>query len=163
MGVTSSCAPIRRRRPPLGRARHPLCWLRSASPLDPGDRRALEALPPADLWRLERKRDVDLDAIYGKGKVELRGRMQALLILKWTFGGRGFAVRHVTRPAAMADLPLFQKDLGVFDSGPSVSRMDAVDDLSQYAAVLERVQVVEVTGGVDFSALVDVVGELLGK
>jgi hypothetical protein len=29
--------------------------------------------------------------------------------------------------------------------------------------VLEGVQVVEVTGGVDFSALVDVVGELLGK
>jgi HprK-related kinase B len=131
--------------------------------LEPGDRRVLEALSPAELWRLERKRDVNLDAIYGKGTVELRGRMQALLILKWTFGGRGFAVRQITLPAAMADLPLFQKDLGVFDSGRSVPRLDAVDHLSQYAAVFERVQVVELTGGVDFSALVDVVRDLLGK
>jgi hypothetical protein len=45
--------------------------------LEPGDRRVLEALSPAELWRLERKRDVDLDTIYGKGTVELRGRMQA--------------------------------------------------------------------------------------
>jgi len=131
--------------------------------LEPGDRRALEALSPTELWRLERKRDVDLDAIYGKATVELRGRMQALLILKWTFGGRGLAVRHVTPPAAMADLPLFQKDLGVFDSGGSLRRLDALDHVSPYAAVLERIQVVEVTGGVDFSALVEVVGELLAK
>ena len=63
----------------------------------------------------------------------------------------------------MANLPLFQKDLGVFDSDRPVRRLDAVGHLSQYAAVLERVHVVEVTGGVEFSALVDVVGELLGK
>ena len=89
--------------------------------------------------------------------------MQALLILKWAFDGRGFAVRQITLPASMADLPLFQKDLGVFGSGRSVCRLDAVDHLSQYAAVLDRVQLVEVSGGVDFSALADVVGELLGK
>src|SRR4029079_4955427 len=35
--------------------------------LKPEERAELEAMDPAALWALERKRDVDLDAIYGPG------------------------------------------------------------------------------------------------
>ena len=63
----------------------------------------------------------------------------------------------------MANLPLFQKDLGVFDLDRPLWRTASLVDLHRYAAALDRVQVLEVTGAVDFSALVDLVGELLAK
>jgi HprK-related kinase B len=136
---------------------------RLAGLLKPQDAEELGALSPEALWQLERKSDVDVDAIYGAGTFELTGQMEALLLLKWRPGQAGVATRRLEPPEAMANLPLFQKDLGVFDAGRRTGRLDAVAELARYAAVLERVTTVEVTGGVDFSALVDLVGELLAK
>jgi hypothetical protein len=106
---------------------------------------------------------VDLDSIYGRGTVELRAALHALLLLKWRPEDRGLETRRLAPTEAMAHLPLFQKDLGVFDLDRPVRRRDTVEHLARYAAVLDRLEIVEVTGGVDFSALVDVVGDLLAK
>ena len=76
---------------------------------------------------------------------------------------RRLDIRRLSPAEAMANLPLFQKDLGVFDLDRPVRRTVSVADRARYAAIVDRVQVLEVTGGVDFSALVDVVGEVLAK
>jgi HprK-related kinase B len=125
--------------------------------------RELAAMELSALWALERKRDVDLDAIYGKGTVELSARLRALVLVKWQLGGQGFAVRRLGTTEAVVNVPLFYKDLGVFDMDRPVQAERAVERLGDYAELLDRLTVVEVSGRPDFEALVDVVGELLAK
>jgi hypothetical protein len=75
----------------------------------------------------------------------------------------GFAARRLDTTEAVVNLPLFYKDLGAFDVARPVEAERAVARLSEYAEVLERLAVVEVSGRPDFEALVDVVGDLLAK
>ena len=136
---------------------HPrLCALLAAA-----DRAALAALPAGELWELERKSDVDLDGIYGDGTVELRGQMAALVLLRWQRGGQGLRVRPLAIEEALDALPLVYKNLGAFDldRAPGSPMSDAERD--RYAKLYSRVALVEVTGGIDFAALVGVVKSLL--
>jgi HprK-related kinase B len=128
--------------------------------LEPEEREALAALPRETLWALERKRDVDLDAIYGVGTVELRGTMSALVLLRWRLGGDAFGAREIAVEEALDQLPVFRKDLGAFDlDRPPETPPDG--ERARYAAVLERTRIVEVTGRPDFMALVGLVRDLL--
>jgi len=63
----------------------------------------------------------------------------------------------------MANLALFYKDLGVFDLDRPPMAPRTIQDLARYAAILEQVDILEISRGVDFSALVDLVGEELAK
>jgi HprK-related kinase B len=129
--------------------------------LEPADRAALGALPARDLWELERKSDVDLDRIYGPGTVDLRGRMEALVLLKWRRDGLELDVRRLSVDEALAALPLVYKNLGAFDldRAPGATMTDA--EREAFRALFGRVAVVEVTGGVDFGGLVGIVDKLL--
>ena len=129
--------------------------------LEPADRAALAALPARELWELERKSDVDLDSIYGPGTVDLRGRMEALVLLKWRRDGRGLDVRPLSVAEALAALPLVYKNLGAFDLDrvPGTPVTDA--EREAFRELFGRVAVVEVTGGVDFGGLVGVIDKLL--
>jgi HprK-related kinase B len=129
--------------------------------LDPADRAALGALPVPELWDLERKSDVDLDRIYGDGTVELRGRMDALIFLRWRRDGHGLHVRGLSIDEALAALPLVYKNLGAFDLDriPGAGVTEAEREC--YRELFGRITVAEVTGRVDFSALVPIVDDLL--
>jgi len=118
-------------------------------------------LPARELWELERKSDVDLDSIYGDGAVELKGQMVALVLLKWRRDGHGLDVRRLSVEEALAALPLVYKNLGAFDldRAPGSGITDAERD--RYAQIYGRVTLVEVTGGIDFTKLVQVVDRLL--
>jgi HprK-related kinase B len=126
------------------------------------ERAALSALSEDKLWELERKSDVDLEAVYGKGTVDLRGRMELLVLLKWRRDGQGLSVRRVALEEALADLPYFYRNLGAFDPDRPADSPITSSERARYAELLARVRVVEVSGRVDFSALVGLVGELLG-
>ena len=129
--------------------------------LEPADRAALTALPARELWELERKSDVDLDGIYGRGTVELAGKMEALVLLRWRRNGRGLDVRRLSVDEALAALPLVYKNLGAFDldRAPGAAMTEA--EWGAYRELFGRVSVVEVTGGVDFGGLVGIVEKLL--
>lgn len=131
--------------------------------LDPADRAALLALAAGDLWNLERKSDVDLDSVYGDGTVELRGRMEALVLLRWRRDGQGLDVRRLSVDEALAALPLVEKNLGAFDldRSPGTGITDA--ERASYRELFGRVTVVEITGRVDFTGLVAVVDDLLSR
>jgi HprK-related kinase B len=130
--------------------------------LEPAAQRRLRALPPRALWALEDKRDVDLDAIYGDGTVELVGTLRALVLLGWAPDGQGFRVRRLDTDAALASLPVVRKDLGAFDLVRDTRRR-AVRELLRYVLLLRRVDVLRVEGAVDMKALIDVVGERLSR
>jgi HprK-related kinase B len=129
--------------------------------LEPADRSALAALPPAELWELERKSDVDLDSIYGTGTVELRGCMDTLVLLRWRRDGRGLDVRRLSVDEALAALPLVEKNLGAFDLDRAPGTAMTPAEYQAYRELFGRVTVVEVTGGVAFDGLVGVVDRLL--
>jgi HprK-related kinase B len=134
---------------------------RLSSLLEPADRAALTALPAIELWELERKSDVDLDRIYGAGTVGLRGRMEALVLLRWRRAGQGLDVRRLSVDEALAALPLVEKNLGAFDLDRVPGAAMTASELAGYRELFGRVAVVEVTGGVDFAGLVGVVDKLL--
>jgi HprK-related kinase B len=129
--------------------------------LEPADRAALGSLPPAELWKLERKCDVDLEAIYGEGTVTLAAGLAALIVLTWRPAGTGLTVRRLDRSEALACLPLVRKDLGVFDLDRR-RREDAVREVLAYSALFARIVVLEVSGRVDFGALAPTIADLLG-
>jgi HprK-related kinase B len=130
--------------------------------LEPDDRTALARLPSADLWKLERKCDVDLESIYGTGTFTLGATLIGLVILTWRPTGSGLTLRRLDRGDALACLPLIRKDLGVFDLDRR-RREDAVREVSAYSALFERLTVVEVDGRVDFAALASIVDDLLAE
>ena len=136
---------------------------RLSSLLDPADRAALTALAPGELWDLERKSDVDLDSVYGDGTVDLKGRMEALVLLKWRRDGQGLSVRRLSVDEALSALPLVYKNLGAFDldRSPGTGIEDA--ERACYRELFGRVTVLEVTGRVDFTGLVPVVDDLLSR
>lgn len=129
--------------------------------LEPADRAALSVLPARELWELERKSDVDLDGIYGPGTVELKGQMEALVLLRWRRDGCGLDVRRLSVDEALAALPLIYKNLGAFDLDrvPGAAMTPAERD--DYRELFGRVSVVEVSGGVDFGGLIGIVDKLL--
>lgn len=136
---------------------------RLVSLLKPEERQALSALPARELWQLERKRDVDLDALYAPGTVCLQARLELLVLLTWTLDGAGFRVHRLDAEAAVARWPIYHKDLGVFDLDRAHSGTPTADDLAAYRELVAQAMVVEVSGRPDFAALVDVVRDLLGR
>lgn len=128
--------------------------------LDPDDRAALLALPAADLWKLERKRDVDLEGIYGARTFTLSADLHALVVLTWRPDGAGLAVRKLDRSEALACLPLIRKDLGAFDPDRR-GRAAAVREVLAYSRLFDGLTVVEVSGRVDVPALLPIVEDLL--
>jgi HprK-related kinase B len=131
--------------------------------LSPEERTALAAMPPDELWHLERKSDVDLDAVYGPGTVDLSARMRALVLLRWHRRGGDVRVRPLEVSEALAHLPLFYKDLGAFDLDVEPGAPAAEDVERRYRALLTRVTRVDVTGSPDFGRLVKLVSDLVGR
>jgi HprK-related kinase B len=127
------------------------------------DRATLTALPSHELWELERKSDVDLDKIYGDGTVELRGRVAALLFLRWRRDGRGLGVRRLRVEEALDALPLVYKNLGAFDLDRVPGAPMAEAERECYRELFGRVALMEITGRVDFGSLVGVVDKVLDE
>jgi HprK-related kinase B len=138
----------------------PGCGLRHAL-LAPDERAALEAMDAAALWGLERKRDVDLDAIYGPGTVALDAAMCALVLLRWRRDDQGLRVERLAPAAALQRLDVFRKDLGAFDLDRTSRTMVTAAELEGYRALVSSVPVLEVAGRVDFRALVGAVAAIL--
>ena len=129
--------------------------------LAPAERAELEAMDAATRWELERKRDVDLDAIYGKGTVVLEAAMRALVLLRWRRDGAGLHIERLAPPAALQRLEIYRKDLGAFDLDRTAGAPATEAELEGYRALVAAVPVLEVSGRVDFRALVGAVAALL--
>jgi HprK-related kinase B len=129
--------------------------------LKPDERAELQAMDPAALWALERKRDVDLDAIYGPGTVVLQAEMRALVLLRWRRDGHSLCIERLGPAAALERLEVFRKDLGAFDLDRAPGAPVTAAELEGYRALVTAVPVLEVSGRVDFRALVGAVAAIL--
>jgi HprK-related kinase B len=129
--------------------------------LDAEERGSLEAMETAALWTLEAKRDIDLDAIYGRGTVDLTAQMRALVLLRWRRDGHGLRLDRLSVAGALERLEVYRKDLGAFDLDRTPGSPATATELAGYRALVSAVPVLEITGRVDFRALVGAVSALL--
>ncbi len=117
-------------------------------------RRRYASMPPAELWRLEDKYDVDLAKCFNIQSRRLQSTMRALVILNWrrTAGTAKFErVELAGRPDL---LDAVSKAPGAFAAWGNSSNEDARPD-EEYVDVLRNCPVYEVTGAVDFAAAVE--------
>ncbi|MCJ2164398.1 MULTISPECIES: HprK-related kinase B [unclassified Pseudodesulfovibrio] len=112
-------------------------------------------MPSDKLWQLEHKYDALIDECYGPGKFELRSPMNALVILNWTRSGGPMRTAMVDPMKRKDLLPAFMKSTGLFYLPENQDRQ-CDPDMDAYAKLLQKTDLVEISGGVDFEQASDI-------
>lgn len=119
------------------------------------ERITLSALPPDDLWHLERKYDAIIADCFGPGRFVPQAPLDALVILNWRRNtGEPLRVRMDSAENRPDLLPAFMKSTGVFYL-PGPGGWDEDPGHAEYARGLAGVPIIELSGGVDFDAAAD--------
>lgn len=131
-----------------------------AGVIGPNERAQFEALPRAELWQLEHKYDGLIGACFPEQRFRLRAELGALILLNWQLGaGPAKAARIDVRERPELLLALM-KEPGVFyRPGPGEV---PTRDVDRYIEFLAGVEVLELSGGVDFDLGRAAALELLG-
>ncbi len=117
------------------------------------DRARFQSLPPDDLWKLEHKYDALIEKCFGPGRFVVAAPMHGLVVLNWKRGGGSVRIT-AEHPARRRDLlAAFIKAPGVFYIPSGTGTADPGDDA--YVSMLSKTSLIEMTGGVDFSAAAD--------
>jgi len=128
------------------------------SMLTPERRAELESMDKADLWSLEEKHDLDIDAVYGAGRVSLSAAITHYWVLNWSHDTDApTRVRSVSLYDRPDLLDAIMKSPGVFHrkaNGAYLTDKEPLDP-SGYVEALRHVALYEVSGRVDFDALAD--------
>lgn len=121
--------------------------------LEPEKAAQLNALPIDELWDLEDKYDVDIDAIYGANRIQLQTPLTTMLILNWdrqstqptTVAPVDIRHRSDLLPAVMKSPgPFYQNKQGEFLNGSQTPAPE------RYIELLSKVNVLEASGSIDF-------------
>jgi len=113
----------------------------------------LLAMPKEELWHLEEKYDVDVEKVYGKGKIVTRQRMAAFLILNWSFKSEApCSINKVNISERTELLKAVMKSPGPFYqfSDGCFFEDDMALPEADYIDYLQDLSVFEATGKVDF-------------
>ena len=126
--------------------------------LPPARRAELAAMDTAELWALEDKHDLVIGDVYGSGRVRFEGHLNALWVLNWSHSStvptRVSEVTLADRPDLLGAImkspgPFYQHPDGSFE--PNGNKTDP----RPYLEALENVSVCEVSGRINFDALVE--------
>lgn len=120
-----------------------------------------KALPMNELWDIEEKYDVDVETIYGRGRIEHEAPLSHFVILNWSHDTQ--AVTQLTeidlsqRTELLAAImkssgPFYQHANGEFGKDTTHAQVDE-GRAQAYIDRLSHCKVMEVTGAVDFSRL----------
>lgn len=112
------------------------------------------AMPQTELWGVEHKFDVDIETLYGKGRISMEGQLQAFVVLRWhPENDAPTSIERVDitdRPELLKAImkaagPFYQDEQGHFS--PNLQSLDP----APYLALMSgKVPVIDVSGGVDF-------------
>jgi len=130
------------------------------------ERDRLAAMPRDELWELEQKYDVDVDRVYGPGRIAAETPLAAFVVLNWQRTHDGEASLELVELGERRDLlAAIMKSPGPFyhDADRHFHTDDAAFDDDAYLEALRGVPVFEVTGGVDFHAISARVAALLNQ
>lgn len=121
-------------------------------------RNALHALPDDELWNLEEKYDVFIDDCYGTNRIQHFGQLSAFVILNWTRGvSQPMSVSKVDLNERRDLLAAIMKSPGPFYqlANGTFFQFDTPLNEEKYIRTFANLDVYEVSGSVDFDALVD--------
>lgn len=124
--------------------------------IEPAEREQLLQLDKAELWKLEQKYDVDINALYGPQRIQHETALQKFLVLNWRHDtDRALQVAPVELSRRPDLLAAIMKPSGPFyiDTQGRFNRDDAMPDAGVYLEALAGVEVFEVSGRVDFDRL----------
>jgi len=110
-------------------------------------------MPKQELWHLEEKYDVDVEQVYGKGKIVTRQRMDSFLILNWSFKNQApCSINKVNISERTELLEAVMKSPGPFYqfSDGRFFQDDMALPEAEYIDYLQHLNVFEATGKVDF-------------
>jgi len=116
-------------------------------------RRQLAQLTPAQLWQVEEKYDVDVEAAYGPGRAQLAADLVGLLVLTWRFGGGPTEIRPASLHERRDLLAAVMKTPGLFYTSLEGEDPNQLDEAA-YLAAFGDLPVYELRGGADFAAAV---------
>ncbi len=120
-----------------------------------------DALPIDELWKIEEKYDVDVDAVYGRGRIRLMAPVQTLMILNWKRDAGACEIVPVDLRERPELLAVVMKTAGLFYEERE-GLLPAEPEPGRYLELLRGFHVVELRGGVDFAAAVAYGRERLG-
>ncbi len=115
-------------------------------------------MPKSELWNLEQKYDVDIDDIYGIGKISNSNQLKIFVILNWHFNNTDDCVISKVNVRQKPDLlravmkssgPFYQDAKGKFLHEPLLHNHAA------YLDYLDDIDVYEINGRVDFQMAAD--------
>jgi HprK-related kinase B len=111
-------------------------------------------LPRKHLWHLEHKYDVYLDDCFGENCFFPEAPMNGLVILNWNMEGDKTMIRKVDPGRRRDLLPAFIKPPGLFFHADDGCKMPEPSERN-YIDYLNRCEVVEISGKIDFDLAVD--------
>ena len=124
--------------------------------IEPQRRASLLALPPQELWHLEDKYDVDVETVYGAGRIVQEAPLSAFLILNWQRDTDAALQLTAVDLASRRDLlAAIMKSPGPFYqyADGSFFQDDTPFDEQVYLDTLDGVRIYEAHGRADFDAL----------
>jgi HprK-related kinase B len=122
--------------------------------MPPEDWERFAELDEDELWEIEHKYDVPIDECFGPDRFVLSAPMHGLAILNWKHGAGALRVRSVDPRERHDLLPAFMKSPGLFFL-PSRECAMPEPTAENYAELLSRCTVLELSGGLDFDLAVD--------
>lgn len=126
--------------------------------LSDAQQKQLLAMPVEDLWDLEQKYDVDIERIYGHGRIVSEAPLKSFLVLNWQRNSSESLQLKKVNLRQRADLlsavmkspgPFYQLKDGQFSSAAHTFNQEA------YLKALDNIAVFEATGRVDFAMLAE--------
>lgn len=127
--------------------------------MGPGEIERFSSLPPEELWQLEYKYDVMIDACFGPGRFRLSDSLDRLLLLNWQLGAGPLKAEEIDLNRRTDLLPAIMKNTGLFymPSGNTPQNQPEAAYLKQ----LTRCRVMELSGGADFNNAAKIVYQWL--
>ncbi len=120
------------------------------------------ALPENELWELEHKYDALIDDCYGPDRFVLHAAMEGLVLLNWRRNGGPIEVAQVDLATRRDLLPAFMKSVGLFFQPSEGCAMPSPIE-ETYIAFLSRCRVLEISGGINFTAATRACLQLVGN
>jgi HprK-related kinase B len=122
------------------------------------ERQQLLSLPKQQLWDIEDKYDVDIESVYGCGRISDNKPLRAFIVLNWQHGSeQAFQVNKINLHKRRDLLATVMKSSGPFyqDKKGAFLMGNTGFDEERYLSILSGIVIYEVCGKIDFEALHD--------
>lgn len=119
-------------------------------------------MPPEELWHIEEKYDAHIDRLYGDNRIQAQAQLGGVLILNWQRDAQQqTSLQKIDLQNRQELLAAVMKSPGPFyqrNNGSFLNDDEPLDE-APYLQVLKDIPIYEMSGRIDFSAAITLLGE----